>query len=74
MKKYLVVGDPIEHSLSPDIHNYWLTKNKINAIYEKKLIKSEEIPEIINLLKNGNLNGINITVPYKKDFVQSSKA
>ena len=70
MKKYLVVGDPIEHSLSPDIHNYWLTKNKINAIYEKKLIKKEEIPEIINSLKNGNLNGINITVPYKKDFVQ----
>ena len=70
MKKYLVVGDPIEHSLSPDIHNYWLNKNNINAIYEKKLIKKEEIPEIINLLKNGNLNGINITVPYKKDFVQ----
>ena len=70
MKKYLVVGDPIEHSLSPDIHNYWLSKNNINAIYEKKLIKKEEIPEIINLLKNGNLNGINITVPYKKDFVQ----
>ena len=39
MKKYLVVGDPIEHSLSPDIHNYWFSKNKINAIYEKRLIK-----------------------------------
>ena len=71
MKKYLVVGNPIEHSLSPDIHNYWLSKNKINAIYEKKLIqRRKNIPEIINLLKNGNLNGINITVPYKKDFVQ----
>ena len=35
MKKYLVVGNPIEHSLSPDIHNYWLNKNKIKASYEK---------------------------------------
>ena len=70
MKKYLVVGNPIEHSLSPDIHNYWFSKNKINASYEKRLIQTENIPEIMSLLRDGNLNGINITVPYKKDFVQ----
>ena len=29
MKKYLVIGNPIEHSLSPKLHNYWLNKNKI---------------------------------------------
>ena len=70
MKKYLVIGNPIEHSLSPDIHNYWFSKNKINASYEKRLIQTENIPEIVSLLRDGNLNGINITVPYKKDFVQ----
>ena len=70
MKKYLVVGNPIEHSLSPDIHNYWFSKNKINASYEKRLIQTENIPEIMSLLRDGNLNGINITVPYKKDFVK----
>ncbi len=36
MKKYLVVGNPIEHSLSPKLHNYWIKNNNINAIYEKK--------------------------------------
>ena len=46
MKKYLVVGDPIEHSLSPDIHNYWFSKNKINAIYEKKLIKRKKFQKL----------------------------
>ena len=42
MKKYLVVGNPIEHSLSPDIHNYWLNKHKIKASYEKRLIQINE--------------------------------
>ena len=36
MKQYLVIGNPIEHSLSPKLHNYWIKKNNINAIYDKK--------------------------------------
>ena len=36
MKKYLVIGNPINHSLSPDLHNYWIKKYKIDAFYEKK--------------------------------------
>ena len=38
MKKYLVIGKPIDHSLSPDLHNYWIKKYKIDALYEKKKI------------------------------------
>ena len=36
MKKYLVIGNPIEHSLSPKLHNFWFKKNNIDAVYEKK--------------------------------------
>ena len=36
MKKFLVIGDPIEHSLSPKLHNYWFKQNNVDAIYEKK--------------------------------------
>ena len=36
MKKYFVIGNPIEHSLSPKLHNYWLNQNKIDATYDKK--------------------------------------
>ena len=39
MKKYLVIGNPIEHSLSPLLHNFWINENKINAIYEKFIKK-----------------------------------
>ena len=36
MKKFLVIGNPINHSLSPKLHNHWFTKNNIKAIYDKK--------------------------------------
>ena len=66
MKNYLVIGDPIEHSLSPKIHNYWFKENNINAYYEKIAPKEEEIKSIINKIKKGEIYGMNITVPYKQ--------
>ena len=45
MKKFLVIGNPIKHSLSPQLHNYWIKENKINATYDKKLI-NENVVEI----------------------------
>ena len=36
MRKYLVIGNPIDHSLSPKLHNKWFKTAGIEAIYEKK--------------------------------------
>ena len=69
MKKYLVIGNPIDHSLSPELHNYWIKENNINAIYEKKLISKNNIQNIIEDLKNNKLSGINVTVPFKKNIL-----
>ena len=42
MKKFLVIGNPIDHSLSPKLHNYWINQNNIKATYEKlKLDESD---------------------------------
>ena len=66
MKKYLVIGNPIKHSLSPKLHNYWFKKNNINAVYNKKQIEEQNIKEIISEMRNGKIDGINITVPFKQ--------
>ena len=69
MKKYLVIGNPVEHSLSPQLHNYWIKKNNINAVYDKKQLNESDIEEIITEVKNGKIDGINVTVPFKKSVI-----
>ena len=69
MKKYLVIGNPIEHSLSPKLHNYWIKNNNINAIYEKQKLNENEIESLILEVKKKKINGINITVPFKKKII-----
>ena len=69
MKKYLVIGNPIEHSLSPKLQNYWLNSNNIEAIYGKLQAYDNDLKELCNNIKNGQLDGINITVPFKKKII-----
>ena len=69
MKKYLVIGNPVEHSLSPKLHNHWFEKNNINAIYNKKQINEIDIKDIISELRNEKINGINVTVPFKQSII-----
>ena len=66
MRKYLVIGNPIEHSLSPKLHNHWLKENNINAIYDKKNLSKNDIKKVIDELKNERISGLNVTVPFKK--------
>ena len=69
MKKYLVIGNPITHSLSPELHNYWLKENDINGIYNKEELNENDLKEFFLKIKNKEINGANITVPFKKDVI-----
>ena len=66
MKKYLVVGNPINHSLSPKLHNYWIKNNNIDAIYERQKIDEAELKNLIFEIKKRSIDGVNVTVPFKK--------
>ena len=71
MKKLLfgIIGNPISHSLSPILHNYWFKKYKINAEY--KLFKTEdnEIKKVIDSVKKKDIAGLNVTLPFKKSVI-----
>ena len=69
MKKYFVIGNPINHSLSPKLHNYWLKENNIDAIYDKKKIDEKDLQTTILEVKEKKTEGINVTVPFKKSVI-----
>ena len=69
MEKYLVIGNPIEHSLSPKLHNFWMKKNNIDAIYEKQKILDSDLKNLIIKVQKREISGINVTVPFKKKVI-----
>jgi shikimate dehydrogenase len=69
MKRFLVIGNPIEHSLSPTLHNYWIKNNAIDAIYEKKKLDENELGQLIVQIKKEKIDGVNVTVPFKKIII-----
>ena len=69
MKKFLVIGNPISHSLSPKLHNYWLKKNNINGTYDKEKLNSNDLEKLILRVKTNEIYGINVTVPFKREII-----
>lgn len=66
MKKFLVIGNPISHSLSPKLHNFWLKNYNIKAVYEKRKLEENNLKDLIDEIKLDHITGINVTVPFKK--------
>ena len=69
MKKFLVIGNPVDHSLSPKLHNYWFNSYNLNAIYGKLEATVKDLPELCKSIKKGELDGLNVTVPFKKSII-----
>ena len=69
-KIFLVIGNPIKHSLSPLLHNYWFYKNKMNYVYKKLKINQAGIKKILNKIRKKEIDGINVTIPFKRDIIK----
>ena len=69
MKKFFVIGNPIEHSLSPKLHNYWIKNNNINAVYNKKKLEIDDLKNLVSEIKDKKITGVNVTVPFKKAII-----
>ena len=68
-KKYFVIGNPIDHSLSPKLQNQWLKQNNINATYDKIKLEENDIENFIENIKKENIAGCNVTVPFKAKVI-----
>ena len=68
-KLFAIIGDPIAHSLSPVLHNYWFNKYDIQAEYSLLHIKEKDIENVIKKIRNKELNGLNVTLPYKQKII-----
>ena len=69
MKKYLVIGNPIDHSLSPELHNHWIKHNNIDAVYDKRKLNDTQIKQCVSDIKNQIISGLNVTVPFKNIII-----
>jgi shikimate dehydrogenase len=69
-KNFLVIGNPIKHSLSPFLHNYWFHKNKINCEYKKLKMTQNSIKKILNRVRKREIDGINVTIPFKNSVIK----
>ena len=68
-KKFGIIGNPIRHSLSPVLHNYWFKKYAIDADYSIIETKDNKLQEIIEKIKVGSYSGINVTLPFKQKII-----
>ena len=68
-KSFAIIGNPISHSLSPVLHNYWFNKYKIEANYSSLGVNEKDIESITKKIRNKELSGINVTLPYKQKVI-----
>ena len=71
MKNFFVIGGQTSKSLSPLIFNYWFKKYNIKAKYSfLEVTKKNFDNEIVKKLSDKNTQGLNVTIPFKKDIIK----
>ncbi len=65
-----IIGDPIEHTMSPVIHNTAFKDKKLDYIYLAFRVREEELGKAIEGIKALNVKGLNVTIPHKVAVIQ----
>jgi shikimate dehydrogenase len=68
-KMFGIIGNPIKHSLSPLLHNYWFEKYKVDATYSIMEAEEKDLEKIVGKIKDKSLFGINVTLPFKQKII-----
>ena len=64
-----IIGNPLEHSLSPRMHNLTLGKMGLNYLYLPLEVAPDRLKEAVVGLRALNFKGVNVTIPYKKAVI-----
>jgi shikimate dehydrogenase len=70
MDQYAVVGNPVNHSLSPQIHSLFAEETEQEMSYRALQLQPEKFQEQIRKLQQSGFRGLNVTVPFKQDAWQ----
>jgi len=65
-----IMGDPVEHTMSPVIHNAAFRELGIDYVYLAFRVKKEELGKAIKGMRALNMKGLNVTIPHKVDVIQ----
>ena len=66
-----VMGWPVEHSLSPRLHGYWLEQHDIEGAYVPLAVKPEHFRAAVKGLANMGFRGVNLTIPHKEAALEA---
>ncbi|MEI6893262.1 MAG: shikimate dehydrogenase [Colwellia sp.] len=72
LEQYLVYGNPIAQSRSPDIHHIFANQSQKDISYKKQLVELGGFPEAVNRFVSQGGMGANVTAPFKEDALQLS--
>ena len=71
-KNFGIIGNPVKHSLSPVLHNYWFNKYNINASYSIIEAEEKDLQNLIQKIRDQKINGVNITLPFKQKIINQT--
>lgn len=69
-KRYGIIGDPIEHTISPAIHNAAFKELKLDYIYLPYWVRKDELGAVIQNMRTLDIKGLNVTIPHKIAVIQ----
>ena len=65
-----LIGNPVEHSISPELHNSLSTLMGVDLIYIPLKVEKKDLEIVVKSLKATDFVGFNVTIPYKRDIMK----
>ena len=65
-RRFAVIGDPVAHSKSPAMHMAAFRALGLPHTYEAIRVTAQELPRVLQALREGQYDGLNVTVPHKQ--------